>query len=325
VKSVLPFASTSHDKLTPLTQQIHAAVWDCVGLAEVQEYVREWAADWLKRYKAIEAAGQEKAKMARQALADLPEGQGRDALPEDLQMALYEPEPPELPLPPSHWPRSVAEKWAALAAVHDVFDGSGDKILPWPVPADDENLAAFREWQRGEGGAFWGLMEAARRLTAAEVEWVARWLVDVQRPAAAPQTTTPGAPPLMDGPLAPDAFVWNGKTHHGLAHKPFLTLQYLWHCKGRAAQPDADLAAAVYGDREEDFPDHAVRGLRQALNGFFRANALPFHARKCNGCLTIADGAPTPVRGRRHAAKRQNPKAHAAKRQKAKPCGQRRR
>ena len=182
-----------------------------MGLAKVQEFVREWASAWVAQDNAIQATAREKARIAEQVLEhwseslEITQEQCLDRLPEYLQEALREPEPPELPLPPSHRrARSLAEKWAALAAVHDVFDVTGDKVLPWPLPADENGLVAFAEWMGGEGGAFWGLMRAASELTDTEAEWVCRWLKDVMQahgtrdePPAGEALTAP--PPL---PLA---------------------------------------------------------------------------------------------------------------------------
>ena len=195
MSSILPFACGHHPACSPLANEIHAAVYDRVGLARVQGFVREWASDWVAQVNTAEAARQQEFARARQAL-HYPDDSTLHLiaanLPDDEQLklkeALWEPESAELPLPPSHNSRSKTEKWAALAAVHDVFDLSGDKVLPWPLPEDDQDLVALTEWMRSEGGSYLVLMRAASKLTDTEADSVARWLVDVEKvggPAAA--------------------------------------------------------------------------------------------------------------------------------------------
>ncbi len=186
MSSILPFACGPHPVWSPITNEIHAAIWDCVGLGKVQGFVREWASDWAARVNAAEGARQQKFACARQAL-HYPEDSTlnliADNLPDDWQLkeALCDPKLPELPLPPSHRPRSLAEKWAALSAVHDVFDLSGDKVMPWPLPEDDQDLVALTEWMRGEGGSYLVLMRAASALREAYADSVRRWLEDVKK------------------------------------------------------------------------------------------------------------------------------------------------
>jgi hypothetical protein len=168
-----------------MANEIHAAIWDYVGLGKVQGFVREWASNWVALVNAAEAKRQEKFAFARQAL-HYPDDRTlnliADNLPDDWQLkeALWDPKLPELPLPPSHRPRSPAEKWAALAAVHDVFDLTGEKVLPWPLPEDNQDLAAYTEWMRGEGGSYLVLMRAASALTDTEADPVGRWVEDVK-------------------------------------------------------------------------------------------------------------------------------------------------
>ena len=188
MSSILPFASRPHAVWSPMANEIHAAIWDC-GLEKVQGIVQEWASDRVAQFNAAEATRQEKFARVRQALhypADWTLGLIADNLPDDreLREAIWEPVLSELPLPPSHRSRSPAEKWAALSAVHDVFDLSGDKVLPAPLPEDDQELVAFTEWMQGEGGAYQELMRAASALTDSEADPVRRWLVDVQKGGA---------------------------------------------------------------------------------------------------------------------------------------------
>jgi len=132
---------------------------------------------------------------------------------------------------------------------------------------------------------------------------------DEEPPAEQPADATEDV--TEDGPIEPDAFVWQNKKYGGLPRGPFRALQYLWGRPGRAARPDSDMAEAVYGDHamvEADFPNTAVRGLRQQLNDFFRAKKLPFHARQHNGYLSIGNGEPKPAKVRRKKPKRPEPR-----------------
>jgi len=142
--------------------------------------------------------------------------------------------------------------------------------------------------------------ESAREAAPGEAE-----ATDDQPPAEQPANTT------RDGPTEPDAFVWQNRKYGGLPRGPFGALRYLWGCEGRAARPDEEMAESVYGDREQGFPDTAVRGLRQELNNFFRTNKLPFHARQHNGYLSIDDGEPKPAKARRKMPKRPETKPRA--------------
>jgi hypothetical protein len=68
--------------------------------------------------------------------------------------------------------------------VHDVFDLSGDKVLPWSLPEDDYDLVALTEWMRGNGGAFSLLMRRASELRDSDSAVVLRWLADVSNDTA---------------------------------------------------------------------------------------------------------------------------------------------
>jgi len=262
VNSVLPFSETPHGKLTPLAQDIHAAVWDRVGLAKVQGFVREWASAWVAQDNAIRTTAHEEARTTEQVLEhwseslEITQEQCLDRLPEFLQETFWEPEPPELPLPPSHRARSLPEKWASLAAVHDVFDMTGDKVLPWPLPADEKDLLAFAEWMGGEGGAFWGLMRAARELTDTEAEGVCRSLDDVMQahgtrdePPAEEALTAPPPLPLPMLTSWREILVALGlkNNHEDQGKVSRLNKQYAGPIciPGRGAQPVVDKAKLI--------------------------------------------------------------------------------
>jgi hypothetical protein len=163
MSGILPFADVYHPIWSPVANEIHAAIWDRVGLEVVQGFVQEWASNWNAK------ANDAKAKL------------------QEPWQALN----PALPLPPSpHSPRTLAEKWATLAALHDVYDLTGDTVLPWPLPEDDHDLAALTEWMHGKGGAYCLLMRKAIELRDSDTEVIRRWLTDVSRDTP-PKVTKP--------------------------------------------------------------------------------------------------------------------------------------
>ena len=169
MSGILPFADVCHPIWSPVAHEIHAIIWDRVGLDVVQGFVREWASTW-------------------------------NAEANDVKVTLQEPWQslnPALPLPPSpHSPRSLAEKWATLAALHDVYDLTGDTVLPWPLPEDDHDLVALKEWMYGMGGAYCLLMRKASELRDPDTEVIRRWLTDVSRDTP-PKVTKPNVLPKV--------------------------------------------------------------------------------------------------------------------------------
>lgn len=142
MSGILHFACVQNLVWTPVAREIHSAIWDRVGLEIVQGRVREWAIAWNDKAKAF-ALEQEKKNELRKNDAD------------------WCPVFPAMPLPPSNESISIAEKWASLAAIHDVFGFTGDKILPWPLPEDDHDLVAYTEWLKGDAGAYQLLLRRA--------------------------------------------------------------------------------------------------------------------------------------------------------------------
>lgn len=186
---ILPFSSY-HPIWSPIAGEIHAVIWDGVGLGKVHVFSEEWAKTWVAD---CITEDQQQENLARVRLElGFPEdwtlGLIADNLPDDKRIRQasdmlhdWQPKLPELPLPPSHRSRFAAEKWAALAAVHDVFDLSGDKVLPWSLPEDDYDLLALTEWMRGNGGAFSLLMRRASELRDSDSSVILRWLADVSK------------------------------------------------------------------------------------------------------------------------------------------------
>lgn len=175
MSGLLPFALNRHDVWSPFAVQIHAAVWDRVGLERVQEYVRQWWAEW-----------QESQSRYASKVAELR--------PEDP--SCRSPEAPTLPLPSPKCKRSSAEKWAVLAAIHDVFWRDGEKINPWPEPKDGpapktdkerkQVLGVHAEWVKGGGFVYRQLLEQVLKLADIDLELAKserrvldRWLTEV--------------------------------------------------------------------------------------------------------------------------------------------------
>lgn len=203
MSGILPFADVYHPIWSPVANKIHAAIWDHVGLEVVQGFVQEWASKWVNDFNTPDPAQQESLARVRQEL-HYPDDETlpllADNLPDDWQLkeALWQPKLPALPLPPSHSSCSLPEKWAGLAAVHDVFDLTGDKVLPWSPPEDDHDIIAFTEWNRGEGGAYQELLRKVSKLpeTKTYVVPIRRWLTDVSRDTP-PKVTKPNVLPKV--------------------------------------------------------------------------------------------------------------------------------
>ncbi len=200
MSGILPFADVYHPIWSSLANEIHAAFWHRVGLEVVQGFVREWASNWVNEFNAAQSSQLESLARVRQGL-HYPDDQTLPLIPDNLphnrqmQQAIdaikgWQPLLPTLPLPPSHKSLSLTEKWAALAAVHDVFDLSGDKVLPWPLPEDDHDLVALTEWLRGHGGAFCFLMQKASKLRDSDSAVIRTWLMDFNNDTP-PKAPTP--------------------------------------------------------------------------------------------------------------------------------------
>ena len=314
MSSLLPFASEPHGVWSPFAREIHTVVWDNVGLPKVQEYVRQWAAEYGRLWDAWEAE-KEKActdnkhynpgspQLLRHIESnwseslEIDERECRRLLP-PLLIGAKPPEEPSLPLPPAHREFAVAEKWAGLAAVHDHYWLGGEKILPWDEPPDGEVDEAWVRWEDAAGW-FRVLMGEAEKLDKGYRPCLANWLTEVRG--------TRGE----EGPIEPDGFVWQGVTYRGLARKPFFAVRYLWGQTGKAARTD-DLAEPVWEDPLGIPDEEAVRGLRREINAFFRDKGIPWHATVKNQCLAICSGPPQsrkPKSGPKGKAKR-GAKAH---------------
>jgi hypothetical protein len=166
MSGILHFACVQNLVWTPVAREIHSAIWDRVGLEIVQGRVREWATTWNDKAKAF-AIEQEKHNEIRKNDADW--------------CSDWYPVFPAMPLPPSNESISIAEKWASLAAIHDVFGFTGDKVLPWPLPKDDHDLVAYTEWLKGDAGAYQLLLRRANELPESYAETVRYWLEYVKK------------------------------------------------------------------------------------------------------------------------------------------------
>ncbi len=97
--------------------------------------------------------------------------------------------------------------------------------------------------------------------------------------------------PLPDGPEPPDGFNHAGKTHHGLARKPFLALSFLWGRRNKTAHRDY-LAGPVWGDHATTVAENAVESLRTEVNDFFAREQIEWHATIQGDYLSLRQGLP---------------------------------
>ena len=193
--SLLPLASEPHPAWSPFAAEIHAAVWEGVGLVKVQEYVRRWAAEYGRLWDAWEAE-REKActdnkhynpgspQVHRQVESNWSDSLGVDErecrrLLPPLLIGAKPPEEPLLPLPPSHRRLSFIQKWAGLAAVHDHYWLDGEKILPWGESPDGEVDEASVRWEEAAGW-FRALMGEAAELDEEHRPVLTAWLKEVR-------------------------------------------------------------------------------------------------------------------------------------------------
>ena len=193
------YASGPDPRWTQLAEKVHAVVWDRIGVENIRDIIRQWAADFNRRHREAEQTRSDAAKKAETLIESVrkrteivlevaehwgdsvdiseaacfrmcdnvvPPLSGRDWPPV--------PEDPRLPLPPPQGDTSAAEKWAALSAIHDTF-WFGETINPWPVPHDyyvaplpTDGDAIARRKQFLEGDCYWKLIEEAKQLSADE-------------------------------------------------------------------------------------------------------------------------------------------------------------
>ncbi len=143
------------------------------------------------------------------------------------------PDDPELPLPPNpDWSRSPVEKWASLAAIHDVYWVDGDKINLWPVPADfrdvsvpaDEHfLERTRQWV-AESLGYGKLIEEARGLSQKHKSVIERWLKElVEFTAIPPLGTHPSKCHSQDF-----TDVWWENAHYSFTATQARAIKILW-------------------------------------------------------------------------------------------------
>jgi len=87
-----------------------------------------------------------------------------------------EPEPQSV-FPLDHGPLSLPEKWAGLAAIHDVY-WKGDKINPYPLPPDKHDFHTWTKWN-GNSFDYRLLMRRVGHLVDTDEPFVTQWLRDV--------------------------------------------------------------------------------------------------------------------------------------------------
>ena len=189
--SLLPFAEKTHPVWSSFAAEIHAAVWDSVGLEKVQEFVRKWASNHqcacdeydrlISDYHRV--SDENEPKIYWSMFLGVSARRCAELLP---KIAICEQPLPQLPqwaLPPRHGDISLSEKWAGLAAIHDVF-WKGAKINPYPEPKKEHDLDAFTTWMKEGGALFMQLMERAKRMPRGDKNVVERWLRGVTAEAA---------------------------------------------------------------------------------------------------------------------------------------------
>jgi hypothetical protein len=168
---------------------------------KVREFVRQWSSDWNRRRDDANKQARNDWERTGRGVPELvhcsADGQWCQ-LPTCSRAIVMSsrpcvPDDPELPLPPFHHEPSPPEKWAGLSAIHDEY-GTGEKINPWPVPADfhdasvqaDEHfLERAKQWA-AEGSCYWRLIVQARRLLEGHKPFIERWLKDVAPPPQSP-------------------------------------------------------------------------------------------------------------------------------------------
>ncbi len=225
---LFPFACETHPLWISLAEEIHAAVWDRVGLLKVQVIIRQWADEWKRQQGELHARtlsdwkqGRDEAEeIERELTADIDRQLSNSRLPPSILADLtkrresliaerrrtpfpYSPPDPPLPLPPEdNKVYSLPEKWAGLAAIHDVY-WRGEKISPWPIPLDDRDIEACANWLKEP---FDGLMRKAYSLNEEDKNngvqgavnacgpVLKRWLADVLSETKKAPPAAPGKP-----------------------------------------------------------------------------------------------------------------------------------
>jgi hypothetical protein len=101
---------------------------------------------------------------------------------------------------------------------------------------------------------------------------------------------TEGALPLDgDGPLGPDAFIWEGKKYSGLSMIPWRLLFAIWNTRDRCLEINDTLGGEVWGDHALEPDDNAIGTARKACNTFFDEHPLPFRMQKRGNFVRIVD------------------------------------
>jgi hypothetical protein len=94
------------------------------------------------------------------------------------------------------------------------------------------------------------------------------------------------SPAPSDGPVPPDAFLYNGKRFGGLPPTAWRLIRELWSASGRTREIDF-LADPVWRDHALYPDENQVGDVRKAANSFFKANELPFRVSKKGQFLTL--------------------------------------
>lgn len=89
-----------------------------------------------------------------------------------------------------------------------------------------------------------------------------------------PNRTQPGRP-VIDGPMLPDAFCWEGKKYSGLQPIPMRLVFELWDSPNMTRDV-IDLQESVWGDSNAGLADNALRSAQAKGNKFFCQKKLSF-------------------------------------------------
>lgn len=95
----------------------------------------------------------------------------------------------------------------------------------------------------------------------------------------------PDEPPLVDGPIPPDKFRWDGAVIEGLQATPWRLLDVLWKASNKVHRID-ELGGPVWRDHAI-YPDETAFGsARKRVNEFLREGNVPYRVKK-NGDYAV--------------------------------------
>ena len=122
----------------------------------------------------------------------------------------------------------------------------------------------------------------AIRAGAERIKAILTTCLEEQSPAPEPKKKAVHDPPLAepDGPVAPNAFRWNGKLFEGLQEVPWRLVDALWIAKNQTLPIDTELGRLVWFDHAEVPGDDQIGGARNKANRFFLQHSVPLAVSK---------------------------------------------